>query len=80
MVRKDIAAFYENIRIADEAVGQVLDAVREAGLEEDTLVFFTTDHGPGFPRAKMTLYDPGIKTAFLMRLPGVNGFVGRVAR
>ncbi|HUU43052.1 MAG TPA: sulfatase, partial [Planctomycetota bacterium] len=71
VVRKDLATFYENIRRADDAVGRVLDAIREAKLDESTLVFFTTDHGMPFPRAKMSLYDPGIKVAFLMRLPGV---------
>ncbi len=29
----------------DREIGQVLDALRDAGLEEDTLVVFTSDHG-----------------------------------
>ena len=69
-VRKDIAAFCENIRVADEATGLILAAISEAGLDEDTIVVFTTDHGPEFPRAKMTVYDPGIKTALIMKCPG----------
>jgi arylsulfatase A-like enzyme len=31
--------------MVDAKVGQVLDALREAGLEENTLVVFTSDHG-----------------------------------
>lgn len=71
ITRKDIATFYENIKRADLATGRILQALKESGLEENSLVFFTTDHGPEFPRAKMTLYDPGIKTALIMKYPRV---------
>jgi hypothetical protein len=71
ITRKDIASFYENIRIADSAVGRILQAVKDSGFEENTLIYFTTDHGAEFPRAKMTLYDPGIKTSLIMRYPRV---------
>lgn len=71
ITRKDIAAFYENIKRADLATGRILQALKESGLEENALVFFTTDHGPEFPRAKMTLYDPGIKTALIMKYPRI---------
>jgi len=71
IVRKDIATFYRTIQRADEATGRILQAIKESGLEESTLIFFTTDHGPEFPRAKMTLYDPGIKVALIMKYPGV---------
>ena len=71
VVRKDLATFAQRIEQADAAVGQVLDAIHDGGLDGDTLVVFTTDHGPEFPRAKMTLYDPGLRVALLARLPGV---------
>ncbi len=29
----------------DEAVGKILEAIAESGLEEDTLVYFASDHG-----------------------------------
>jgi arylsulfatase len=34
----------------DRAVGQVLDVVKELGLEEQTIVLFTSDNGPLFER------------------------------
>ena len=71
IVRKDIATFYRAIKRADEATGRILEAIKESGVEEKTLIFFTTDHGPEFPRAKMTLYDPGLRVALLMKYPGV---------
>jgi arylsulfatase A-like enzyme len=71
ITHKDLATFYYGIRRADAAVGRILQTLRETDLEENTLVFFTTDHGPEIPRAKMTLYDPGIKVALLVRFPNV---------
>lgn len=55
----------------DQAVDDILRSLDEAGIAEDTLVIFTTDHGLPFPRAKGTCYDPGLETAFVARLPGV---------
>lgn len=51
-------------------MGEFLDALREAGLEQSTLVIFTTDHGAPFPGAKGTLYEPGLETALMMKWPG----------
>ena len=67
--REDLARFHECIRIMDEAVGRILAALSESAAADNTLVVFTTDHGPAFPRAKGTLYDPGIRTTLLMRGP-----------
>lgn len=68
-VRRDLAAFHGAITTADAATGTVLDALDAAGLADDTIVVFTTDHGMAFPRAKSTLYDPGIEVALTIRLP-----------
>jgi arylsulfatase A-like enzyme len=72
--REDFAQFHGAIRCLDTAVGQILAALDDAGLRDDTLVIFTADHGIAFPRAKATLYDSGMQTALMMRWPG--GFAG----
>ncbi len=69
-IRKDIAGLNGLVRALDEVVGEVREALEETGLEENTLLIFTTDHGLAMPRAKGTCYDPGTKTALVMRLPG----------
>jgi N-sulfoglucosamine sulfohydrolase len=56
----------------------VLAAVRELGLESSTLVIFTTDHGIAMPRAKCSVYEPGLQTSFLLRYPGRRGWHGGV--
>lgn len=49
----------------DGAVGRIRRALAEAGVEAETLVVFTTDHGLALPRAKGTCYDPGLEVAFV---------------
>lgn len=68
-VRHDLAGFFGATHQADAAVGVVLEALVEAGLDENTWVVFTTDHGEAFPRAKGTLYDPGLGVALMVRPP-----------
>jgi N-sulfoglucosamine sulfohydrolase len=76
--RQDLAAFQGAVRQMDAGVGRVLAALDQLGLAEGTWVVFATDHGIAMPRAKGTLYDPGIEAALLMRWPGggVGGGAG----
>ena len=69
-IRKDLCEFYGNIERMDEAVGRALDALAASPAASRTLVVFTTDHGPAFPRAKATLYDPGLRIPLIMHWPG----------
>jgi arylsulfatase A-like enzyme len=67
--KQDLAHFYGSIRQLDEAVNRIVAALRAAPGGDETLIIFTTDHGAAFPRAKSTLYDPGVKVAFLVSAP-----------
>lgn len=66
---EEMAAFQGAVRQGDAAVGHILQALAEAGLADNLLVIFVADHGVAMPRAKCTLYDPGIEIALLMRWP-----------
>ncbi|MBN2449489.1 MAG: sulfatase [Lentisphaeria bacterium] len=69
-LRQDLWDFYGLIEDMDRGIGVLLQALREQGLEGETLMVFTTDHGIAFPRAKGTLHGAGLHTALIMRGPG----------
>lgn len=75
--RKDFAAYTDSAAVADRCFGMVLEALKEGGLSEDTVVLFTTDHGIAFPKMKCNLYDTGIGVAMILKYPG-NPKAGKV--
>ncbi|MBN1807586.1 MAG: sulfatase [Planctomycetes bacterium] len=68
-VRQDVADLHVLVERVDAAVGNILRTLDDTGLAESTVVIFTTDHGIAMPRAKATLFDPGVETALVMALP-----------
>lgn len=72
--RYDMASYKRMAKILDDQVGAVLEALEQAGLAEDTLFIYTTDHGLAFPAMKCTLTDHGMGVALIVR--GPNGFSG----
>lgn len=68
--RNETAELQGAIAALDAAVAQIVAALETQGLLQDSWLIFVTDHGLAMPRAKCTLYDPGIETALLMHWPG----------
>lgn len=67
----EFSAMQGCIRRMDQSVGRMLDSLEAHGLKESTLVLFTADHGIAMPRAKCSLYDPGIETPLILWGDGV---------
>ncbi|NGM70199.1 sulfatase [Natronolimnobius sp. AArcel1] len=69
-IRSDIAEIHGMLSAIDDGVGTITDALESAGLTEDTLVVFTTEHGLAMPRAKGCCSDQGIGGVLLWSHPG----------
>ena len=64
----------------DKQFGRLMQTIQELGLETNTLVIVTTDHGIGMPRAKCSVHDPGLQVALLLRYAGRKGWCGGLVR
>ena len=73
--RQDMANYIAMAQILDDKIGQVLRALDESGLRDNTLVIYTTDHGLAFPGMKCNLTDHGIGVSLIMQ--GAGLFAGR---
>jgi len=65
----DWKQLYELITAMDIRAGQLLKEIDDAGLADETIVFFWSDHGNGLPRAKRWLYETGTHVPLIVRIP-----------
>jgi arylsulfatase A-like enzyme len=68
-LRMDTACLKTSIRKLDQAVGKVVNALKESGEWDRSIILFTTDHGIAFPMHKCCLRDAGTRVALMMRHP-----------
>jgi N-sulfoglucosamine sulfohydrolase len=61
--------YHECITEMDYQVGEVLEQLKQDGLEEDTIVFFFGDNGMGVPGGKSWLWEQGIHIPLIIRCP-----------
>ncbi len=74
--RTELAELQGAVGHMDEQMGRVLASLSLLGLDKNTLVIFTTDHGIAMPRAKCSLYEAGLRTSFILRFPARDGWHG----
>ncbi|MFL2480777.1 MAG: sulfatase-like hydrolase/transferase [Verrucomicrobiales bacterium] len=73
VVREDWKRNYELITAMDSWAGSLIKEIKDAGLYEETIIFFWADHGVGLPRAKRWLYGSGTHIPLIVRVPGKEG-------
>lgn len=73
-VKRCRAAYYGLITFVDDLFGDVLDALDEAGLSDDTLVVFTSDHGEMLGERglwwKSAMLEPAARVPLIWSWPG----------
>ena len=70
--RREVGTYYRAIQRVDWLVGKILALLEEFGHAENTLVVFSSDHGPShLLRGKTTPYEAGLQVPFIVRWPGV---------
>lgn len=70
ITRRTVARYYDCVTVMDQHVGRLLAELDEAGVADDTIVFFYADHGSGIPRHKRLVLDSGLRVPLLVRFPG----------
>lgn len=77
----ELQGYYAHIAALDEAMGWILETIKNQGIEENTIVVFTSDHGDmlgshGRSR-KGVWYDESTCVPFLLKYPAITGSAGR---
>lgn len=79
--RETLAGYYAHIAALDDCIGEILGTLAELGLEDNTILIFTSDHGDMLyshgQQKKQRPWDESILVPFLLRYPAALGREGR---
>ncbi|PCJ58722.1 MAG: sulfatase [Candidatus Hydrogenedentota bacterium] len=68
-VRRDWAQYYDKMTAMDMQAGKLLSELEEAGLTDDTIIFYYGDHGAGMPRSKRWPFHSGLHVPLIVHIP-----------
>ncbi len=75
--QEHMRTFYRLITRADRALGRIMAAVEEAGLDDDTVIIFSSDHGSMLGAhglvGKWIMYEESIRVPLIIRDPRLPG-------
>ena len=74
--KKAVAAYYASVSYMDAQLGKVLKTLKEEGLEDNTIVIFTSDHGFHLGEhsfwMKVSLHEESVRVPMIIKVPGKN--------
>lgn len=77
--KKAVAAYYASVSYMDAQVGKVLNTLKEEGLEDNTIVIFTSDHGFHLGEhqfwMKVSLHEESVRVPLIIKVPGKKAAV-----
>ena len=68
-IREDWARLHDLITRMDQQVGEKLRELEAAGVADDTIVFFFSDHGGMLSRSKRYIHDVGTRVPLIVKFP-----------
>lgn len=68
-LKHDWAQYYDKVEMMDTQVGELLQELEEAGLADNTIVFYYSDHGGVLGRSKRFMYESGLHIPLIIRFP-----------
>ncbi len=79
--RRALAGYYAHIAALDDCIGDLVQTLRDTGIERDTIFVFTSDHGDMLyshgGQNKQQPWDESIRVPFLLRHPALLGKQGK---
>ena len=74
--RKTLSAYYASVSYMDAQVGKVLDELERLGLDDNTVVVFTSDHGYNLGQhtswQKLSLWEDSVRSPLIISAPTVS--------
>jgi arylsulfatase A len=75
--KSPLGLYGDAVQEIDWSVGQILQALKDNGIDGNTMVMFTSDHGPWYQGSagrlrgrKWSTYEGGVRVPFIARFPG----------
>ena len=79
--REELAGYYAHIAALDDCIADLLETLKECGIEENTIFVFTSDHGDMLhshgQTKKQKPWEESVRVPFLLRYPAAHGKTGK---
>ena len=67
--KKEATLYFDSVNRMDQIVGELMRALEESGLKENTMVVFLSDHGMPWQMSKWSLTPSGTRTPLIVSWP-----------